>query len=368
MAARDALAPPVTDPSMSAPRDLLVTPERARQLRDQAGAGPSWPLTPRQQGELEVLVSGALWPVAGYPTHDDVESIRRDMRLADGTACPVPLTLDVTAEVAEAAEAAGQVALRDPEGVLLAVVTVVEHWVADVGAEAEDLYGTTEVTQPGVDWWVRHHHAHRLAGPIEGVEAATHWHFPDLRLTPTDTWEALGTAAGRRSLGVATHEPLHRADVRHCFAEMAMEGLLSEVTDPAERDRTCSRGGATEPACWCSDSSGPAPGSSSTRTCWCQPGRPCWRTCPTARAGRRPLPTYGVEPRDTALRDLVLTNHGVTDRLEAPGAEPARSGAGRCADRSPPPSCASAWIGARPSLLASPTPRWRTCCAAAIRR
>ncbi len=314
---------------MNAPADLLVTPERARQLSDQAGAGPSWALTARQQGELELLVSGALWPLTSYPTRDDVESIRRKMQLADGTACPVPLTLDVPTALAAAAEAAGLIALRDPEGVLLAVVTVTEHWVADVGAEAEALYGQTELTRPGIDWWVRHHHAHRLAGPIEGVEAATHWHFPDLRLTPTDTWAALGTAAGRRSLGVATREPLHRSDVRHVFAEMAMEGLLSEVTDPAN---TAGPGPGAAPRS--GDGTrllvlgliGPGPGQLLDPNVLV----PAWQAVLAHLPDQpvlavTPLPTYGVEPRDTRLRDLVLTNHGVTDRLAAPGPEPTSS-------------------------------------------
>jgi sulfate adenylyltransferase len=292
----------VTDPPTTAPPDLLASPERARQQRDQAGDSPAWALTPRQQGELELLVSGALWPVIRYPTWADVDAIGRDMRLADGTPCPVPLTLDVTAEVAEAAEAAGQVALRDPEGVLLGVVTVTDHWVADRAAETEALYGTADLAHAGVDWWLRHHQPHRLAGPIEGIEPAAHFRFADLRLTPTDSRRALGAAAGRRSLGVATAQPLHRADVRHLLAEMAMEGLLGDGA------RLLVVGLI-----------GPGPGPQFDPNVLV----PAWQAVlahlpddPVLVVS--PLPTYGHAERDTRLRDLVLTNHGATDRLDGP--------------------------------------------------
>ena len=131
------------------------------------------------------------------------------------------------------------------------------------------------------------------------MEAATHWRFADLRLTPSDTWSALGTATGRRILGVATAEPLHRADVRHLLAEMAMEGLLDDTA------RLLVVGLI-----------GPGPGQ------LFDPGVlvPAWQAVlahlpddPVLVVS--PLPTYGHDERDRRLRDLVLSNHGATDRL-----------------------------------------------------
>ncbi len=265
-----------------------------------------------------------MWPRSG-----------EHLQLTDGTACPVPLTLDVTPEVAEAAEAAGQVALRDPEGVLLAVVALTEHWVADLGDETEAIYGTTDIAHPGVDWWLRHHLAHRLAGPIEGVESATHWRFADLRLTPRDGWIALGAAAGRRSLGVATAEPLHRADVRHLLAEMAIEGLLADVSDqlnpdPASDGPRLDRVDGTR--LLVVGLIGPGPGQLFDPSVLV----PAWQAVlahlpddPVLVVA--PLPTYGQVERDTRLRDLVLSNYGVTDRLE----DPAPGGGDEAAELSP---------------------------------
>ncbi|GAG00512.1 unnamed protein product, partial [marine sediment metagenome] len=66
------------------------------------------------------------------------------MRLADGTLWPIPITLDVTKAFAEPLQAGGKVALRDPEGVLLAVLTVGDVWEADRQEEAQKVFGTTD--------------------------------------------------------------------------------------------------------------------------------------------------------------------------------------------------------------------------------
>ena len=57
------------------------------------------------------------------------------MRLPDGTLWPMPIMLDVSAEVAESLEEGGSVALRDPEGVMLAILfmnmfaPLIDHFV-----------------------------------------------------------------------------------------------------------------------------------------------------------------------------------------------------------------------------------------------
>ena len=59
----------VTDPPVS-PResdiaDLLVSPDRAAEIKRDAILWPSWDLTPRQQCDLELLANGAFSPLTG---------------------------------------------------------------------------------------------------------------------------------------------------------------------------------------------------------------------------------------------------------------------------------------------------------------
>ena len=57
-------------------------------------------LTRRQLCDLELLLVGAMSPLAGFMGRADYESVCTRMRLADGTLWPMPITLDVPPEVA----------------------------------------------------------------------------------------------------------------------------------------------------------------------------------------------------------------------------------------------------------------------------
>ncbi|TMC01898.1 MAG: adenylyltransferase, partial [Chloroflexi bacterium] len=74
--------------------------ERINELKTESVAWPSWDLTPRQVCDLELLMAGGFSPLRGFMTRADYETVVRDMRLADGTLWPIPVTLDVTEELA----------------------------------------------------------------------------------------------------------------------------------------------------------------------------------------------------------------------------------------------------------------------------
>ena len=85
---------------------------------------PSWTLNDRQINDLELLMNGAFSPLTGFMTQDNYESVVRTMRLDDGQLFPMPITLDVTNDFAESIADISQVALRDPEGLIIAILEV----------------------------------------------------------------------------------------------------------------------------------------------------------------------------------------------------------------------------------------------------
>ncbi len=103
--------------------DLMVGPGRATELRADSLGWPSWDLTPRQLCDLELLLNGGFSPLRGFMGRADYESVRDRMRLADGTLWPIPVTLDVSQELATALRPDDWLSLRDEEGVMLAVPT-----------------------------------------------------------------------------------------------------------------------------------------------------------------------------------------------------------------------------------------------------
>ena len=76
--------------------ELYVSADSAAKLKLEAADLPSWDLTPRQICDLELLMNGGFHPLKGFLGQEDYDGVVREMRLADGTLWPMPITLDVS--------------------------------------------------------------------------------------------------------------------------------------------------------------------------------------------------------------------------------------------------------------------------------
>jgi sulfate adenylyltransferase len=130
--------------------NLLADPELARELKAQSRQWESWNLTPRQICDLELLLNGGFSPLEGFMGKDEYESVCASMSLKDGTLWPIPIILDVTEEFIRKAKPGSTVALREPEGVMLAVLHVDDIWKPDKELEAKRVYGSANEEHPGV--------------------------------------------------------------------------------------------------------------------------------------------------------------------------------------------------------------------------
>ncbi|MEM8689253.1 MAG: adenylyltransferase, partial [Pseudomonadota bacterium] len=95
--------------------DLYLPPDRRSAAQAEAKDLRSWDLTERQLCDIELLLNGAFAPLTGFLGKDDYAGVVSDMRLADGTLWPMPITLDVNAEFAGQTSAGEAIALRDQE-------------------------------------------------------------------------------------------------------------------------------------------------------------------------------------------------------------------------------------------------------------
>ena len=82
-------------------------------------------------------------------TPADYDGVCRSMRLLDGTLWPIPITLDITDELADKLSEGVSLALRDAEGVMLAVLQVEDIWRPDRDAEAQAVFWNNP-EHPGV--------------------------------------------------------------------------------------------------------------------------------------------------------------------------------------------------------------------------
>ncbi len=193
--------------------NLLVDDERAAELKAASRDWPSWDLTPRQLCDLELLLNGGFSPLTGFMKRADHDAVCASMRLADGTLWPIPILLDVPQDLAGKLAGKKMLALRDPEGVMLAALHIEEIWDLDRQASAAATFGTTDLKHPGVSYMVQKTHPVALGGRLEGLQLPLHYDFRALRQTPAELRTELAREGWRRVVAFQTRNPMHRA---HC--------------------------------------------------------------------------------------------------------------------------------------------------------
>ena len=197
---------------------LIASPERSAELKSLSRDWLSWDLTARQLCDLELLLSGGFSPLAGFMNQEDYERVCHQMRLANGLLWPMPITLDVSEEFArKLSPGSSQVALRDPEGVMNAVLHVDEVWQPDPKTEAEAVFGTTSTLHPGVDYLLNKANSWYVGGKLEGLQLPSHYDFRALRLTPAELRQEFVRMGWRRVVAFQTRNPMHRAHVELTF-------------------------------------------------------------------------------------------------------------------------------------------------------
>jgi sulfate adenylyltransferase len=198
--------------------DLIASPERSAELKAQSREYPSWDLTARQSCDLELLLSGGFSPLRGFMTRADYEGVCQNMRLKSGVLWPMPITLDVTEAFAKTLKpGSSKIALRDAEGVMLAVLSVEDVWQPDRKAEAQAVFHSTSAAHPGADYAMNKSNPWYVGGTLEGLQQPAHYDFRALRLTPAELRAEFARLGWRRLVAFQTRNPMHRAHVELAF-------------------------------------------------------------------------------------------------------------------------------------------------------
>ncbi|MCU0585885.1 MAG: adenylyltransferase, partial [Desulfobacterales bacterium] len=196
--------------TITEPVCALVDEARAALLKKLAVNMPEITLSDRQLCDLEMLASGGFHPLQGFMTRADYEPVLDRMRLADGSVWPLPICLDVPETKSRNLEAGQSVALRDPEGFLLAVMHIEDIWPADREKEAQQIYGTLDPSHPGADYLLNRTGDLYIGGRIEVISLPLHYDFRKIRLSPSDIRAAVRKLNWKRTVGFITENPIHR--------------------------------------------------------------------------------------------------------------------------------------------------------------
>ncbi len=153
------------------------------------------------------MATGAFSPLNRFLGRADYDRVLDDMRLADGTVYPVPVTLPV----ANAPTLDGkEITLRSANNERIAVMHVEEVFEWDRDREARLVYGTTDGRHPLVaemSSWPRWY----VSGPLRVLNIPRHHDFPVLRRTPAVVRQLLGEIGNPRVAAFHVRGPIHRA-------------------------------------------------------------------------------------------------------------------------------------------------------------
>jgi sulfate adenylyltransferase len=188
--------------------ELRVAEEKRRDWLVRASHLVSLQLTPRSLCDLELLAAGAFSPLDRFMREADYRRVLAEMRLADGTLFPIPITLPVAegfpVRVGDA------IALRNVKNELLAVMAVEERFRWDLEFEAQQAFGTKDVRHPLVAEmasWGKYY----LSGPLSVLNLPKHYGFASLYRTPAEVRAMLADLGRSNVVAFQTRNPIHRA-------------------------------------------------------------------------------------------------------------------------------------------------------------
>ena len=174
-----------------------------------ARSAPPVTLTDVNLSDLELIAIGAYSPLQGFLGQADYERVVSEMRLANGTLWPIPITLPVSESRAEMLREGEPVGLYAPNGQLVGLLELRERYSYEALREAQHVYRTTDQAHPGVARLYRQGPV-LLGGEIWLLEPPTSL-FPTLAFTPATSRQAFAERGWRTIVGFQTRNPVHRA-------------------------------------------------------------------------------------------------------------------------------------------------------------
>jgi sulfate adenylyltransferase len=178
---------------------------------DEGGNRPRVTLSARQQADLDLIAVGALSPLEGFMDRAAYESVVESMRLPDGLAWSVPVTLAVQPDELAGVGSADEVELVDETGRFLGVLEVTDRFETDQTREARLVYGTEEDAHPGVASLYAHGTT-CLAGPVRvASRMPLDPGAAPFLLDPAASRAEFDARGWRTVVGFQTRNPIHRA-------------------------------------------------------------------------------------------------------------------------------------------------------------
>jgi sulfate adenylyltransferase len=190
----------------------------------------------RAKGDLIMMGIGGFSPLSGFMSKADWKSVCENFQLADGTFWPVPITLDISQEDADALAEGEEIAL-EADGEIMATMKVTEKYAmseADKKWECEKVFkGEGEESADDKFWeiapedhpgviMVMNQKAVNIAGPVKVLSQGSYPdEYPGVYLTPAETRAMFEERGWSKVAALQLRNPMHRS--HEFLAKIAIE-------------------------------------------------------------------------------------------------------------------------------------------------
>jgi sulfate adenylyltransferase len=222
----------------------LLKGEESTEARKRARELPKVYMTSRETSDLIMIGIGAFSPLDGFMGREDWEGICRELKMANGTFWPIPITLSVSNDKTSRIKEGSEVALIDGESEeLMGTMRIDERYTIDKAYECKEIFRTNDPQHPGVAK-VMAQGEFNISGPVKVFNELDYPdRFPDLYARPEETRALFEERGWQTIVALQLRNPMHRS--HEYIAKIALEvsdglfihqlvGKLKEGDIPAE--------------------------------------------------------------------------------------------------------------------------------------
>lgn len=222
----------------------VVSPDKRDEAIARARTLPSIRVDLEAVITIEMITTGVLSPNTGFMNQADYNSVLKNGRLANGTVWPVPLSFapvgNRNSEIIRGLSVGDEVALTDYRNEPVAILKIEDLFDYDKNGRAQQLFGTTDRSHPGVDSIFRRMGDTSIGGPVTLLQRADWGPFEKIRREPKDTWRLFYEEKNFKSVAgfITGANPLHRGhEYIHKNALEEVDGLFVQpLVEMAKRE------------------------------------------------------------------------------------------------------------------------------------
>jgi len=160
--------------------------------------------------DVENIADGIFSPLEGFLSQQDFESVVSKGRLSNDIPWTIPIVLDVDESTASKIKDSGNVLLKNPDGLGVAVLNVEEVFTFDKEKTVKGIYGTDDNSHPGVAKTTAMNDF-LVSGKIDYIKRPENTEIRKFRMTPLETRELFSKAGWKKIVAFQTRNPPHVA-------------------------------------------------------------------------------------------------------------------------------------------------------------